>query len=112
MISISSILEPTGIDVSRIKYSGDAKTYITYFYYNERGEKFADDTEIATGYYLQVDVWSDEDCIDLAEQVKNLMINAGFKRTFATELYENETQIFHKVLRFSYAQNNEIEEEQ
>lgn len=111
MIKISDILESTRVPVKRLKYSGNADPYITYFYYNENGIAFADDTEIQTGYYLQVDIWTKGDFTELYNQVKKLMTDAGFKRTYATELYESDTKIKHKVVRFFYTQNNENEEE-
>lgn len=107
MNSIKNILEgPTGVPVSRLTYTGNEDPYITFFFYNEQGEVFTDDKETVTGYYLQVDIWTKGNFVTLAEQVKTLMEEAGFKRIYSTELYEQDTGISHKVLRFSYYEEN------
>jgi hypothetical protein len=96
-------LEPhVGVPVGFQTYSGDAETYITFFVYNEQGELFADDDEIETGYYIQVDIWTKSDYKALEELIKTLMKSAGSKRTTSVDLYEKETQIYHKGIRFKY----------
>jgi hypothetical protein len=99
---IIDTLKPLGVPVNFQTYSGTAQTYITFWFYNSKGELFADDEEIKTGFYLQVDVWSKSDYTSIVRQVKQLMKEAGFQRTTETDLYEPDTKIFHKVLRFSY----------
>lgn len=106
MNKIPDILNPTGVQVSRLNYIGNADPYITFFFYNDQGEVFTDDKEAVTGHYLQVDIWTKNSFIALAEQVKSLMKNAGFTRIYETELYEKDTSINHKVLRFSYYEEN------
>jgi len=64
---------------------------------------WAENEEIATGYYVQVDLWSKGgDDSSLVNQVKSALEIEGFKRTTALDLYESETQIYHKAMRFSY----------
>lgn len=104
MNKISDILAPTGVHVSRLTYSGNSDPYITYFLYNEQGEAFAENKEIVTSYYVQVDIWTKNDFSDLYNQVLDLMTKAGFYRTFAIELYENDTRFKHKLIRFQYTQ--------
>lgn len=99
---IIDTLAPLGIPVQNMKYSGSSTTYITFFCFNEQGEAWAENEEIATDYAMQVDVWSKGDFTDVVNQAKGLLKIAGFKRTFAHEFYEVDTQIYHKVLRFSY----------
>ena len=99
---IISALAPLGIPVSNLKYSGIATTYITFFCYNEQGEAWAENKEIATGFYMQVDVWSKGDFTAIVEQVKTLLEGAGLARTYATEMYEDDTKIYHKATRFVY----------
>jgi len=99
---IKDTITPLSVPVSFQVYSGTASTYITYFSYNEQGEEYAENQEIATGFYVQVDIWSKSDYLTLADQVKSVMTAAGFKRTSAQDLYESDTKIFHKAMRFSY----------
>lgn len=101
---IISILKPLGFPVSGLNYNGSAETYITFFEYNQNGALHADDQELKTSYFFQVDVWSSGDYTELVENVRQAMLNAGFTRTFETEVYENETETFHKVFRFQFVQ--------
>ena len=100
---IVTALTPLGVPVYYLRYYGPAvPTYITFYYYNEQGEAWAENEEIATGYYVQIDVWSKSDFITLVEQVKSEMKAAGFIRTSAIDFYEYDTQIYHRAIRFYY----------
>lgn len=100
---ITTTLAPTKVPVHFQKYTGKATTYITFFEYNQQGILFADDSEQRTRHSMQVDVWSTGDYDSLVEQVKELLRNEGFTRNSETEFYENDTQTYHKVLRFYFA---------
>jgi hypothetical protein len=91
-----------GIPVSFQKYSGGENTYITFFEYLRQGESYADNLETCTGHYIQVDLWCKGDYTTIAKDILDKMKNAGFRRTTETEIYEEETQTYHKVLRFFY----------
>ncbi|ESU71108.1 hypothetical protein T260_15120 [Geobacillus thermopakistaniensis] len=104
---IIDTLKPIGVPVAFQTYSGTATTYITFFEYNQFSALNADDEEQQTAHFIQVDVWSKGDYTAIVQQVKDLMTAAGFRRTFETELYEPDTKIFHKVLRFSYVEERE-----
>lgn len=104
MIKISDILKPTEVPVTKLKYNGAATTYITYFLYNEQGEAFAENKEIETSYFIQVDIWTKDDFTVLYNQVISLMKAAGYFRTYAHEEYESDTQIKHKIIRFQYTE--------
>lgn len=99
---ILQTLKPLNVPVSFQKYSGRGNTYITFFSYLEQGEQYADNEEKAAGYYIQVDVWSKNDYTELVERVKSRMKAAGFTRTSAADLFEKDTKIYHKALRFFY----------
>lgn len=95
-------LSPLKIPVSFQKYNGTASTYITFFEYLQQSESYADNLETCKGHYIQVDLWSKEDYTNLVERILNTMKQVGFRRTTETEIYENDTQTYHKVLRFFY----------
>lgn len=99
---IKSTLTSLNKPLAYLRYGGKETTYITYFCYNEQGETWAENVEIETGYYVQVDVWSKEDPITLADQVKAAMMATGFRRTTGQDLYEDDTQTYHKAQRFVY----------
>ena len=99
---IQDILTPLGVPVSFQTYSGSEKTYITFFSYNEQGEDWAENKEIATAFYIQVDIWSKTDYVNLEVKIRQSMNSIGFNRVTAQELYESDTKTFHKALRFCY----------
>lgn len=84
------------IPVSFQKYTGNETAYITFFEYLQQSESFADNRETCIGHYIQVDVWSKEDYTFLVDSIVNEMTKAGFRKTTQTEMYENETQTYHK----------------
>lgn len=100
---IISALAPTKVPVDFLKYRGSLTTYITFFEYNQQGVLYGDDEEIKTRHSLQVDIYSKGNYLSLVEQVKTLLKGIGFIRNFETEFYEDDTQIYHKVLRFYFA---------
>lgn len=101
---ILDTLKPLGIPVAFQTYTGQATTYITFFEVVQYSALSADDEEVKAGYNIQIDIWSKGDYTSLAQQVKELMTAAGFRRTTEVEDYEPDTKTFHKVIRFSYVQ--------
>jgi hypothetical protein len=99
---IMETLSSVGIPVSFQKYSGNATTYITFLEYLQQSESFADNEETCRGHYVQVDLWSKEDYSLLIGKIISPMLQAGFRKTTQAEIYENDTQTYHKVLRFFY----------
>lgn len=88
------------------KYSGSEETYITFHEYFCSGEEYEDDEEKLTGHYIQVDVWSKNDYTELIDMVKNLLIQSGFRRLNEMDLYEEDTKIYHKGLKFYYTEES------
>ncbi len=81
----------------------DAKQFprITFFEMTNIGSVFADDTEIASDISLQIDVWSKGNTTDIALEVDRTMKSLAFARDTAADLYEDDTGIYHKAMRFS-----------
>ena len=104
---IIDILNPLGVPVDFEIYDGEETTYITFSEYLEQGEVFSDNEEIVTGHYIQIDVWSKGNLSKLVDQVKALLKKAGFIRKTEHGLYEPDTQIYHRVIRFFYVENKE-----
>jgi hypothetical protein len=99
---VMDTIKPLNIPISFQKYSGASTTYITFFEYDQRGESFADDNEIDTGHYIQLDIWSKSDYSSIVSSVKSAMKAVGFTRLSETDLYEDDTKIYHKGIRFYY----------
>lgn len=74
---------------------------ITFFELNNRDSTYYDNTAYASDISFQIDIWSKGSTSDLAEQLDIIMKSMNFKRDHATDLYENDTKIFHKAMRYS-----------
>ncbi|AUS14872.1 MULTISPECIES: hypothetical protein [Bacillus] len=108
---VNSALKPLGVPVVFLKYRGEDETYVRFFFYDEKSALNAEDAEEATGFYVQVDIYTKDpsEYARLETGVKKQLVDAGFGRLGQYDLYEHETEIYHKVLRFYYAQNTEEE---
>jgi hypothetical protein len=98
---ITNALDSLGVPVAYLNYKGSATTYIRFFEYNQNGAFFGDDRELKSRHSIQVDIFSKGDYTDLTEQVKEKLIAIGCIRTMETEMYEDENELFHKIIRFS-----------
>lgn len=75
--------------------------YITLFELTNFDSAWADDTALLAEVHLQVDVWVKEASTSaIAAEVDKTMKVLGFKRTGSADLYEDDTKIFHKALRY------------
>lgn len=103
-MSINSIvlnaLKDIGVPVAFQVYDGDEETYITFFEYNQFSALAADNEEQITAHFIQIDVWSSSNYSSLVDRVKMKMKEIGFRRTSEADLYEPDTEIFHKAIRF------------
>lgn len=105
---ILDTLKSLGVPVGFQKCSGTESTYITFHEYLQTGEEFEEDDEAFTGHYVQLDVWSKADYTTLASSIKALLKAAGFKRLDEADLYEPDTGIYHKGLKFYYLESKEV----
>lgn len=82
--------------------------YIEYELYNEVGAEWEEGKEIATTFYLQVDIFSTGSYTALEEAIKNKLLNAGFEGGHGPDLYEQATMLYHKPLRFNFTKKLEV----
>lgn len=106
---ILDALKPLNLPVTFQKYTGKVSTYITFHEYFTGGEEYEDDEEKYTGHYIQVDIWSKNDYTDIVREVRDRLQTAGFKRLNEADLYEPDTGIYHKALKFFYLEEKEGE---
>lgn len=99
---IVDILSPLNVPVSFANYDYSENTYIVFFEYNQSTRLTADDEEILTKHFYQVDVFSSGNYMQLVKDVKRLMKEAGFGRMFESETYDSDMKKFRKILRFNY----------
>lgn len=99
---IRDTLSPLGVPVAFANYNQTADTYIVFIEYNQAPRLNADDQEVITKHFFQVDIFSKGNYLQLVEDVKERMKQAGFSRMFESETYEEEMKMFRKILRFNY----------
>lgn len=75
--------------------------YLEYEVINEYGEEFSEGKENYTTYQIQIDIFSAGDYAELEQVVKKVMLKNGFNRDIAVDLYEKETGLYHKAMRFN-----------
>lgn len=100
-------LVPLNVPVSFLNYNLSDDTYIVFNEYNQMPWLNANDTEMWTKHFIQVDVFSKGNYINLVKEVKNAMKQAGFGRMFESETYDNDMNMYRKILRFSYISKEE-----
>ena len=80
----------------------DKKPAISYHEMDNSISSKADDEEYSSNIAIQIDIWakSSSKCSKVAIEVNSKMEELEFERTLATDLYEKETKIYHKTMRF------------
>lgn len=73
---------------------------ITFFEVVNRDSEFADDLSIASEIVMQIDVWSKGSTSAIAKQVDITMKSLGYVRSSAPDLYEEDTKVYHKPMRY------------
>lgn len=81
--------------------------YVEYEFYDENGNAYEEGKEVETNFYLQVDIFSKGSYAELEAAIKNKLLNAGFDRGMAADLYEKETKLYHKAMRFIFSISND-----
>lgn len=80
----------------------DKKPAISYYEMDNSASSKADDEEYSSNIAVQIDIWakSPSKCSELAIEVNTKMEELEFERTLAMDLFEQETNIYHKTMRF------------
>lgn len=75
---------------------------ITYSCLNDVAGAYADDREYTTDITVKIDVWHDNpDTVhEVSKEVIRQMRGIGYERKFVCDLYERETGLHHKTMRF------------
>lgn len=80
----------------------DANEYprITYFEMTNFDANHADDQVYSSRMVYQMDIWSKENPDPVAVEVDRVMKSIGFSRAGGADFYEDDTQVFHRALRY------------
>ncbi|MGL4571794.1 MAG: prohead protease [Clostridium sp.] len=75
--------------------------YVEYMVFDESSGYNAEGNELVTNYKIQVDIFSKGDYTELEETIKKVMNENNYIRTNAVDLFEKETGLYHKAMRFN-----------
>jgi hypothetical protein len=73
---------------------------ITFSEVNNIDSDYADDSAVSAEIRLQIDVWSKSNYSAIVARVNAIMESLGFTRYYSIDLYESDTDVFHKALRY------------
>jgi hypothetical protein len=76
--------------------------YIEYEVLNENGSIYAENKELATTYTIQIDIFTKRSYTSIVKAIKNVMKENGFMKEFGGSRYEEDSKLFHYILRFNY----------
>ena len=84
-------------------------TYITYYEYDYEYEHSDDEVSVRE-YIIQVDLWTTNPKYkNIENKIKQEMKNQDFVLDSEEDLYEKDTKIYHKALRFYIENLKEVE---
>ncbi|WAH38618.1 tail completion protein gp17 [Alicyclobacillus dauci] len=80
--------------------NADEYPRITMFDIYNMDQDFADDTVLSNEILVQIDVWDQGNYNSIVSKVDDIVHGLGLIRYYATDLYEEDTYVYHKVLRY------------
>ena len=99
---VTSALSDLTVPVSFQTYQGSAKTYVTFFQYMEQPSLHQDDGIALSVHYIQVDIWSKGDFIELDALIQSSMEAADFRFLTGHDQYEQDVKMYHRSLRYAF----------
>lgn len=92
----------SGIRISKTQAPNtDVFPRITLFEISNEDSLYLDDAAYASEIGLQIDIWQmTENTFPIAAQVDLTMKSLRFKRIGSQDLFEEDTKVFHKALRY------------
>jgi hypothetical protein len=80
--------------------NADEYPRISFFEITNHDANHADDKAYSARMLYQVDVWSKGNPDPVAVEVDRVLKSIGFARVGGADLYEDDTQVFHRALRY------------
>lgn len=76
-------------------------TYIEYLVISEKYTDYAGDRNLSKSYSIQVDVFSKGDYEYIKKKIEEVLIEKDYRFNTSFDLYEEDTKLYHLVLRFN-----------
>lgn len=82
----------------------DAPTFpcVTYYEQNNSPALMGDGEELTSESVMVIDVWSKGSTTAIAQAVDAVMVGLNFRREFSGDLYEKDTGVYHKSMRYRH----------
>lgn len=93
----------TSVNASFGWYNKDLDiTHVTFIQIGDKPTEYSDDEETGTVYTVQIDIWGKDDYETMQKKniIRELMKNSEFGYIDGQDLYEDDTKIYHKALRY------------
>ena len=89
------------IPVAYLRYKGKSKTFITWGILSEKPILNANDEDLYSVVEIDIHIFSDGNYLDIVKEVKKLMKNNEWVWVEdSTEMYEEDTELYHKTITF------------
>ena len=89
------------IPVAHLRYKGTSKKFITWTMTGETPALSANDEDLCSICSVDVDVFSDSNYLDIVKEIKKKFKNNDWIWVEdSEEMYEEDTQLYHKTISF------------
>lgn len=94
------------IPVAHLKYTGKSKKFVTWTITGENPALSANDEDLCSICSVDVDVFSDGNYLDIVKEIKKIFKNNDWIWVEdSSEMYEEDTQLYHKTISFEKERN-------
>ena len=94
------------VPVAHLRYRGDSRRFVTWTITGEEPALSAKDEDLCSICYLDVDIFSDGNYLDIEKAIKQKMKNNEWVWVEdSEEMYEDDTELYHKTCSFEKERN-------
>ena len=94
------------VPAAHLRYKGKETTYVTWTITGENPALSADNAPLYSVVAVDVDVFSKGNYLALAAEIKRLMLEHDWVWTGdSPEMYEEDTELYHKTISFEKERN-------
>lgn len=101
-LSDNRIKSLVGNNIHFLHASTPTDLYIEYEIYDKRYGDFSANKNTSITNYIQVDIFSKGDYTNVENMVEKVLCEKGYNFVNSADLYEENTKLFHKAMRFTY----------
>lgn len=100
---ISNLIGIAGVEAQEGWYREDIEdTHVSFYFMEDADGDYSDDEAETEEYYIQVDLWSSQDCYELKKKIKKILQLGGFGYIAGNDQYEEDKGLYHKAMRIYY----------